>query len=266
MREIPVRELQLMKLQLLKIIDDICRKEGIRYFLAYGTLIGAVREKGFVPWDQDIDLIMLREDYDLFNRVANEYLCQDKYFLQNYATEKNMLAPITRICIKGTYRASEALSHLEYEKGTFVDIFPVDYTSRSCYQKQYKKCRALFHRILFKESKPLSASKWKRLAKNALIFISKVVSTKTLKARLVKTMVQNEKTKELLVDFAGEYGAERESFDPQWFSDVVYLDFEDASFPCPIGYDAILTKIYGNYMVRPEADKIKPDLPSYYLA
>lgn len=106
MQKIPVRELQMMKLEALKVIDQICQKENITYFLAYGSLIGAVREKGFIAWDQDIDLMMPRKDYIEFGKKAGLYLNTDKYFLQNYDTEKYMIPPITRLCIKGTYRCS----------------------------------------------------------------------------------------------------------------------------------------------------------------
>lgn len=264
MREIPIRKLQLMKLEVLKLIDDICKKEDITYFLAYGTLIGAIREKGFVPWDQDIDLIMIRDQYEKFNKVAPKYLDTEKYFLQNYDTEKEMVPPITRICIKGTYRASAALEHLNYEKGSFVDIFPLDYSVDTASEEQYKSCRKKFSRILFIKSKPQSRSLVKRAVKNVLRAFASIIPVAARKRSLVAEMKKHS-TGNVLVDFAGEYGIMRESFDPSWFSEAVYMDFGDGQFPCPVGYDAILTKIYGNYMQRPPEDKRKPDLPSYYL-
>lgn len=264
MREIPIRELQLMKLEVLKLIDEICKKEGITYFLAYGTLIGAIREKGFVPWDQDIDLIMIRDQYERFNEIAPKYLDTDKYFLQNYDTEKEMVPPITRVCIKGTYRASSALEHLNYEKGSFVDIFPLDYSLDTESAAQYKSCREKFARLLFMKAKPQSGSFVKNTVKNVLRLAMAVVPASVRKKSLVSEM-KRYSSGNVLVDFAGEYGVLRESFDPSWYSEAVYMDFEDGQYPCPVGYDAILSRIYGNYMQRPPEDKRKPDLPSYYL-
>ena len=263
MREIPIRELQLMKLDLLKIVESICEKENIKYFLAYGTLIGAVREKGFIPWDQDIDLWMCREEYERFNLVASKYLDNNKYFLQNYSTERELIAPITRICIKGTRRVAKTMEHLDYEKGSFIDIFPLDFSTEENYQEQYLKCRSQFRKILFMKTKSMSKSSLKRIARKVIATVMGIIPITWRKRSLMSNMTKfNSGNK--LINLAGEYGFTRESFNPDWFSDVVYLDFEDDKFPCPVAYHEVLTSIYGDYMKRPDENNIKPEVPSYF--
>lgn len=265
MQKIPVRELQMMKLEALKVIDQICQKENITYFLAYGSLIGAVREKGFIAWDQDIDLMMPRKDYIEFGKKAGLYLNTDKYFLQNYDTEKYMIPPITRLCIKGTYRCSSNASHLPIEKGTFIDIFPIDNARLNDKNEVYQKCRNVYKRMCFMMYKAESKQLWKRVAKRCLQAIMKVKPLKTYQHNLVEKMTYCKEPTGILMDFAGEYGPKRECFKASWFAKTVYLPFEDGLFPCPVGYDELLTNIYGNYMTPPDEAHRKPDEPSYSL-
>ena len=102
MRELTISEVQNYYYEMIKYVDEICNKENIQYFLAYGTLLGAIREGGFIPWDDDMDIWMKRTDYERFMNVMPRYT-DEKFFLQNYKTDPYFPIPeLTRICVNDT--------------------------------------------------------------------------------------------------------------------------------------------------------------------
>ena len=117
MIELSIREEQAIQLSLLHFFDELCKKEGYRYFLAYGTLLGAIRDNGFIDWDDDIDLWMLREDFDKLNSRAREFSTPE-YFFQNVETDIHMPVPgMLRICVNGTYKWPLECRNKKFNKG-----------------------------------------------------------------------------------------------------------------------------------------------------
>ena len=114
------------ELDILDAIDRICRRNNLKYSLAYGTLLGAVRHGGFIPWDDDIDIIMPREDYNIFlNAWEKEH--PDEYILQNKYTEKNFTQNFSKIRkYHSTFLHSYEEAKKGYHTGIFVDVFPGD--------------------------------------------------------------------------------------------------------------------------------------------
>jgi lipopolysaccharide cholinephosphotransferase len=124
-----LRKLQLVELEILEQIDAICTKYNISYFLDSGTALGAIRHGGFIPWDDDVDIGMLRDDYERFIRVAEKELAP-QYCIQTRETEPNFGKYSAKVRKRGTVfpeKGSEKLA----ERGIFVDIYPFDYTDNS---------------------------------------------------------------------------------------------------------------------------------------
>lgn len=141
---ITVRQLQLVLLEMMKDIDEVCRKNDIPYWLTGGSALGAVRHKGFIPWDDDADIGMMREDYERFLKVVHQL--GDKYVIQSFETHKeyNVLIPPMKIRLKGTY-CKEANFLLKNKckdsDGIFIDVFIVDHVSEQQFKDVFWRCR-----------------------------------------------------------------------------------------------------------------------------
>ena len=122
-----LRKVQLTELEILEKIDEICKKNNINYFLIGGTLLGDVRHKGFIPWDDDIDIGMLREDYEKFINVClkNGALGKD-YYLHCNESDDDYFIPFIKVKKNNTTFAEKNIENINTHKGIFLDIFPYD--------------------------------------------------------------------------------------------------------------------------------------------
>lgn len=121
-----LRYMQLLQLDILKEFDRICRKHNIKYTLVGGSMLGAVRHKGFIPWDDDIDVSMLREDYNRFSRICEQELDKEKYFWQTMETDPEYRLIYGRILLNGTAYVRAGQEHNKSRNGIFIDVFPRD--------------------------------------------------------------------------------------------------------------------------------------------
>ena len=120
-----LRQVQLTQLSIAKEIKRICDDHDIEYFLDSGTLLGAVRHKGFIPWDDDMDIAMTRENYDKFLAVAKVEL-DSRFFLQTWETDKNYPMPFAKIRLNGTKYVENVFEKAQMHQGIYVDVFPYD--------------------------------------------------------------------------------------------------------------------------------------------
>lgn len=229
-------------------IDRICKKHNIKYFLAGGTLLGAVRHKGFIPWDDDADVMMLREDYDKFLKVL-PYELPHNFAIQN--DEKTSHFPFTKIRINDTVFSTEFSSRFDdIHNGIFFDVLAQDQTSNN------KLIRKL-HMHATASTRWLVLDKWRGTKVNAKSKISSFV------ANLLKTIFplsfleklqnalmsqfKNKKNTKYLFDSMGR-NITRGEFPKQWLEEAVYVDFENVKLPIPKEYDKYLSYLYGDYM------------------
>lgn len=232
-------------------IDRICKKHHIKYFLAGGTLLGAIRHHGFIPWDDDADVMMLREDYDHFMEVVGQEL-PGNIFVQVPATEKGNHNPFTKLRINNTMFATEFTGHfLDMHNGIFFDVLSHDRTGNHKWsQKLHLMWTMLSRSIVF--------NKWgntdiKSGGAHPLIckFVDKakylvpMPFAEWMQNRALR-FFQHRKT-EYLYDGMGR-NLKRGAFPKTWLDDVIYVDFEGYQFPVPKEYDKYLTYLYGDYM------------------
>lgn len=121
-----LRQLQMVELEMVLEVDRICRKHNINYQIIGGTLLGAVRHGGFIPWDDDADVAMLREEYEKFKRVCKKELDTERFYFQDFEETRGYRWSYGKLRRKDTIFLREHQEHMPYEQGVFIDIFPVD--------------------------------------------------------------------------------------------------------------------------------------------
>lgn len=241
-----LKDVQKTEIEILDKAVAICNKYGIQYYLMYGTLLGAVRHKGFIPWDDDIDICMPREDYEKFCGCAQRELGSE-YFLQTNETEANFVNNCAKIRKNDTYFKEIANDHLELNKGIFIDIFPLDYMGGNNFKnKIIVKLYCLTLQLMLKRSGYIfDYSKKVRLI-DSFYHIDKEKGSKILSGQIAKCKNGNK-----YVSLAGD-AYKNSVFDIKDFGEGVMLQFGENTYNCPMNFDKLLTQIYGDYMTLPE--------------
>lgn len=252
-----MKEVWAVELDLLSHLLQVAQSHNIPLWVGDGTLLGTIRHHGMIPWDDDIDVIMFREDYDKLCRIAQKEFVYP-YFFQINETDPWSLrghAQLRRSDTTGMLRGDS--TKYPYNQGIFIDIFPIDnkINDESLFIKQlenakhYKElaiaCRSL--RFLSDE-RPLSASKKvKRFIKKTLLGNLYAANYFARKETYYRTLYNNQETEEVLEYVFAFDRKERYVYQRKWFAQTMYLPFEFLTVPVPIGYEEILTTFYGNW-------------------
>lgn len=265
--ESTLRQAQLIALGILKKVDALCKKRGINYWLDGGTLLGAVRHKAFIPWDDDIDICMKREDYNKFLSAAVKELPED-LFVQNLHTTES--AGITWTQIKDRKSILIQNGKPNGHQGVFIDIFPMDsYSDSGVKRFFFEKFFKVLYIKVFAINAPLKKPFFKpvNFIKNIMKLLIKILffpfaifnkdaiynlNIKTRDKRISKMQNNN-------ASIYG-YGTDILNWDTMYNASDIFplkkLIFEDALFPVPGNYSNYLTNLYGaDYMELPPAEK-----------
>lgn len=266
------RELQNEVLQILQYVDHICRRESLTYYLAYGTLLGAVRHKGFIPWDDDIDLWMPRNDYmkllDFLHRnQENRFiLSAGKYKPKGDRPEQLQMRVIdTKIKIQHSFSAGEIIECYPWIDIFALDVYPMNkkHSYLNTFKRElfvYKIARA--KNYLIKERSLLGMMNYViYYLHNHFGLFKRVLNEekhieKALKA-ITKYDSQNVSENYSVFCYAAVYLSTLDKclFEREWFGKAKELEFENIKFFVPSDYDAILKKIYNDYMKLPPKDQ-----------
>ena len=259
MKKMTLREIQLISLDILKEIHAFCVKHKIRYSLAYGTLIGAIRHKGFIPWDDDLDIVMPREDYE---RFIHEYIDNDNYKL--YAPEKgNSLLLYARMCEMKKTHSWSIMPWRREKAGVFIDIFPIDGVpaDRPAWKNhidiaQKLRTESFYNRwYLFRPSCSISLIQNIRCTLRMFRLYSR---SKFVESNLSEyqdlLLSQNYKETGYCGQIACLVYPTKEYMPYTYYSDYVLVDFEGSKFYATSEYDKVLRNYYGDYMQMPSVE------------
>ncbi len=256
---IDLRKVQLLQLDMLKEVKRICDKHAIKYFLTGGTLLGAVRHGGFIPWDDDLDVGMLMKDYDRFLNIVDEEIAP-QYFIQNWHKEEHYSYPFSKIMLKDTVWLEKVCDKVNISHGVYIDIFcfdalPDDPTIR---ERIYKKHQ--FYRQLLLAKNHYNANSYKRGYKRILFkmtgWISYFCSNKVIKEKYSKLIRSGEKwPSSEYYPFGSPYSYKKSIMKKEWADKLAPIPFEDDEFLATEYFKQYLTHVYGDYMTPPPEDK-----------
>jgi len=257
MEKITLKEQKKIQLDILKYTADICEKNDINYFLGGGTLLGAVRHKGYIPWDDDIDIMVPREDYERLIEVFN---CNENsvYELLCYKNCDDYYYPFAKIVNKKT--KMEELKFNEIKKmGVYIDVFPIDFLpdDEKKIKKIFKNYTKMYKLIAMQKDKRLNEvtkNKMKLLLKKILLPIITKPKIRRIILKKIDKLACNYKDTNKVACISGRY-LEVEIMPKEYISDSILVDFENMKFKIPLGYDEYLRKHYGDYMKIPPKEK-----------
>lgn len=252
----------------------ICDKNDIKYFLVGGTLIGAVRHQGFIPWDDDIDVGMLRKDYERF-LCACQIDLNPKYTVSLWNSEPDNPNVYAKIKIKGTTYIEKQSANTNQSKEIFIDIFPFDNSPDNPKEAQSHGRKIAFYRRLLAIKCGVdfagASSLYKRIANRGLKLLSILYSQNQLYKKNLElcTRYDNLET-HYIVNACGTYNYMKERNKREIFESFVEMPFESGMFMTVAQYDEYLSSIYGDYMrLPPESQRtsrhgtLKIDLGEY---
>ena len=261
------RRMQLVGLEILTEVDRVCRKHNINYVIFCGTLLGAVRHKGYIPWDDDADIAMLREDYEKFKAVLhdiNPAIC----FVQDHETDPEYRWGYTKVRRTGTSYIRLGQEHLKNKTGIFIDIFPMDDVPNSIagqiFQDFYCYC---CRKILWSEVGKYQEKGIKKYFFRLISHINKDRVFKWIDHYVKKSNNGTpNRVRNLLFPAIGKLYIhnpikDRYGMPKEWFLERAKYEFEGHKFYGTKDYDAILKYTYGDYMTPPPIEKREQHAP-----
>ena len=250
-----VNEIQQMELGIMEYIHEVCQKIGVKYFLAYGSLIGAVRHQGFIPWDDDMDICMLREDYEKLQDylIANP---DERYEVMSYKNNLNYVYPFMKVQDNHTYLLEEDV-RIDSNMGIYVDIFPVDGYEDDVEFKN-KMTKLIKKRQLscytFK-----GITNTKSVLNSLLRYVSVIIFYFTNTNKYVAQIEELAKSRKVSdyeqVDYLIYKDMNKPVWRREWLEQVTTGTFEGKEFTIPKNYHEILTSDYGDYMQLPPVEQ-----------
>lgn len=260
MQELTLKELQQVSLDILKDVHAFCVSHNIKYSIAYGTLIGALRHKGFIPWDDDVDIVMPRPD---FERFCQEYH-SDKFQLVYYGNDNTALAAFARVCECDRTSYQTERPWTAQQSGVWIDIFPLDgVLNQNEYSRRYARLKHIswcVYKFRRQNHHIVATDSWWSKAKTItarIIGINGLLPHALLKC-IVSIMAKYDYDKCTMYGQMSCLDDGAILFSKQDFQSTVLLDFEDTKFMAMNGYDNVLRQIYGDYMQLPPEDKRVP--------
>ena len=238
-------------LEILAEFDRICTLNQIPYCLFAGTLLGAVRHKGFIPWDDDLDVLMFRKDYERFLRTADQYLDQSRVFFQAEFSEHWPMF-FSKLRLNGTaclerYHPKD----LECHQGIYMDIFPCDDAADS---EILRRWQFLCSKVVIAKSLRARGYDTDSLRKKIFISICRVLPLKPFMSVCRKSRPHSKYVHTFLAS-AKSYS--KNVLPREWILEKTQMEFEGRMYPCPAHADSLLTCLYGDYRTLPPESERK---------
>ena len=252
MREIDsVDELKNIQLKIMDNVHSFCEDNGIRYFLAYGSLLGAIRHKGYIPWDDDVDIAMPRHDYDKFKDLYNKK--SSVYKMVCFENDKSYELPFGKVIDIRTKMIEPLYKQNDY-MGVYIDVFPIDaYVNK----KQVEDAHRLRRELNVKKAQ---LAKGRSLMKDCVLFLGKLFlwrkSVKSILHNIDSLCRSGNVETASLVGYLPSLNKDfRDIIEKDTINKTCLAEFEGRKYRIPVGYDQYLRQQYGDYMMYPPIEK-----------
>lgn len=257
-----LRKLQLEELKILNIFVDICEKNKLRYYLLGGTLLGAIRHKGFIPWDDDVDVCMPREDYDQLLKIAEKEL-EEPYYLSSTDNNRDYRYSFARIATRNV-KIKNYSANIPRVEDAWIDIIPLDGMPEKKMELRFHKFKLVFWRGMnqIAQYDELVDQVRKRGKLETLVvkiagwkIFRKIVDYRKCLRKIEQTLKKYKYDDcDMIINYMAAYGF-AECFPKKWFAEGKKYQFEDQEYIGPCDYDSVCRQIYGAYMELPPEDQ-----------
>lgn len=258
---VELRKIQIIMLDILIEFDRICKKNGITYSIGGGTMLGAIRHKGFIPWDGDADVFMLRSEYNKLRKVSETDLDTCRFFFQDYKSDLHYRWGYARILRKDTVFIRAGYEHMKAKNGIFIDVFVFDNVPDNYISKRFHlfSCYCIRKMLWSEAGKKVHPSRLLRLnywlisliPRNFIFIILEIIAKRSnlIETELVRHMTSMHINEQ-------KYGIPRKLFE-----ELVEYEFEGHTFLGFKDYDIYLKSAYGDYMSLPPLSHRKSHAP-----
>lgn len=261
MRLIELKEQQKIEFEILLYLKGICEKNNVEFFLCGGTLLGAIRHKGFIPWDDDIDVFLLRKDYDKLMKILSNIDDSDKYQLLSPEFNGNYYYWFSKLVCKKTELIENNLPRIN-DLGVYIDIFPIDNLPSAKLEiyKHVKKVIKYNKYLMYSmDTYYYSDNIFKRILKILLLFpvhiFCKIKGTNYWKNKLITLLKKYSKEETEYVGCVASAYSIKDIFPKKIFEKTINVSFENETFMAPYEYETYLKGLYGDYMKLPPTNK-----------
>lgn len=239
-------------------IDRICKAYNIKYYLVGGTLLGAIRHHGFIPWDDDLDIAMPRDDMEKFLSIAKSEL-SSQFYIEWISTNEKYWQFFPKVCLKNTIFEERYVKKAK-PTGIFVDIFPLDYSPAYCSYTEKK--RSIIKKLIGYLQRRVAGGFTIKYFYDPLLrhllspkYVFKVMD------KITKSVAKHGQTH--FANFGSQYRLSKQTMPIEWYGNGVTVDFEGHSYKAPAEYIKVLTSVFGdNFMQIPPSNKRRCHYPS----
>ncbi len=251
-----IEDIQQVQLNILKKLDEVCQRNKLNYYLAFGTCLGAVRHKGFIPWDDDIDVLMPVEDVDKLLKLQGDF--GHKYFIQSRKTDKNYQSIAVRIRDNNTTCIEKDEEGLDINHGIYIDIYPYYISPKSKIGLLFNIWRSYIYRILVAGRVPYNHGKILKAGSQIVLSVYQGKRRKK-KIRKLEHKLRNVKDGEEILDYYGQDVSlfHAITYNKKWFQVPKKVEFAGYFFNAPTEPEKYLAKRYGDFMKMPPLEEQK---------
>lgn len=262
-----VREVQLRCIGLQRVFDRFCRENGLLYYVCGGGCIGAVRHQGFIPWDDDIDVMMPRPDFEKLKKLWPEQMKDGRYVFCDNTETMYLRTMWASVCDEETTFIKERQKDLDISQGIKLEIIPLDGCPGNRLARRMQMFWALIRQIYINQEPPVSKGFAAETIGKLLLKLHRDWKSRYRAAmRCEKRMSRYPfAAAEKVTELTTRFRYMRNEYPKEAFQSAVYLPFEDGEIPVPAGYDTYLKMAFGDYMQLPPEEERQPKHETVFI-